>query len=591
MTIKIGFGSNRFQASSIEGSEKFEEHRGILCSLPGRNAVYQEEDFSYWDLPRHALKVLMPQISLSDLQMSPEAETIICDYYQNIKPIDELPQEELVIEPVNGRTPYVHQENYIRIPKFKRAILCSFATGIGKTFTTLLRARAVGFVRMLVICPRNLLKNWETEIWETYGEQALIYTGTVSQRKKLESRIAEAPIIVTNYEKMRELNKILAGVKVDHCIIDEIHNVCNWSTVIHQEIYKFLNDTHLPIRQGLSATPLRLRLEDLWGVLRLLDPEFSGTQTGFMSKYEKITGYATHRYKDKQGILRERKVPVVVSTVNESNLRGELRSILVRVKKDGIVNFKDTIDIITTELKPKQAKLYEEVRTQLLIDLESGELRIQNALTRMLRLLQAAEGAFNLDPKLLDSGKLDFLFEELDRAGDKVIVWSRFLPITRLLYERYKDRAVLYNGEVSDGLKNLGVWAFQGVTNQKDAKEYERLSKYHKEFGFDPGGAQFFFGTVHLKSGLGINLQSANRCFFSSYDFNPHANIQAKDRIARIGQQADEVLTTFLVSERTLENKALKLILNHYQQALKVLDGAGDLDYKTTKQIISLLDE
>lgn len=563
-------------------SPRFIEIRNLLCTLSYRKAVYKGGEFEAWKLPKSYLSYFCDNFDLSDLKLNSASQDIVETYLASTFPLSQKIRDYTLYESKDGRTLFSYQRDYVNIDFSQKALLCSFQQGMGKTISALIRAKTIGYENLLIICPKRLLANWRTEINQCFEEKALIYAGSKKQREVVKEQIHGGAPVIVNYEMVKELTA--CGYEPDHVIIDEIHNLCNPSTQVHKEVAKLVEN--IPYRQGLSGTPMRLNPRDLWGVLALLDPKLAGTRRTFLDMYEVELAHRTI-YKN----FKKYRVPISFGIKNEDKLKKKLDSIMFRVKREGIVDFKETIEITHCPLMPLQRKLYDQIKQNILEDLDSGELKgITNVLTRLLRLLQASEGAFNLSPGRRDSGKLDYLLEDLTTRNDKVIIWSRFKPISNILGDLFKDKGVVYNGDVSDNLRNLAVWAFQGVETKEDEQEFYRLKKKY-DFPFNPGDAQFFFGTVHLKSGLGINLHRyCSESIFTSFDFNPNSNFQAKDRVARIGQKED-VKTTFLVSEGTIENKSLKLILDNFQKTSRILDGEGNITYNQVKDLISILRE
>lgn len=208
----------------------------------------------------------------------------------------------------------------------------------------------------------------------------------------------------------------------------------------------------------------------------------------------------------------------------------------------------------------------------------------------MLRLLQASEGLFNFEPNNMESGKLDYLCEVLSKTNKKVIVWSRFQEITNILGEKFKDKGVVYNGGKSKKYKTLAKWAFNGLSDPADLAYYKELQKSVRGFNFEPGEAQFFFGVIDLRSAAGMDLHEfCSWQIFSSFSFMNAANMQAADRLRRLGQKEDEVRSDFLVGEHTIESKALSTIFHKYQNIQHILDGKESLGYKQSTELISIL--
>ena len=578
---------NNILAVKVNPCKDFYSLRQKLLLIPNKEAEYGEDQyFKYWKMPVDNIFLLLEKFSERELDISSDLLTKVDEYKTKFTKLADCVESVNIFKAFDGKDLFKHQSDYVSISKSKKHLLCSFEMGMGKSRATLIRARTHGYSKLLIIVPSIVLNNWATEIKTVFGEDCLIYSGEtpIVKRYELRKSLDLQKIIVVNYEMVGELFPHLKGI--DHVIIDEIHNLSNPSTEIYKNSYKLLRKFNCPI-QGASGTPMRLKVRDLWGVLHLIDPEFAGSRAEFLNQFEVELA---HKTIFKNG--RKIKIPIKLGTKNEDLLKQKLDCILYRVKRDTLVTFKENIEIVSCELTSKQKEMYRDIQENIVRDLESGELYgTQNVLVRMLRLLQVSEGCFNIDPSIEDSGKYDYLKKELSSCNDKIIIWSRFKPITEKILKDFPDRAVCYTGSTSPGLKKLSVWAFQGVTTEEDLKEFNRLKKYHKDFKFAPGEASIFTGTVNLRSGLGINLHKANKCIFTSFDFNPQANMQAKDRISRIGQLSDEVSCKFLVSLSTLDSKALSMILSHYESSLRILDGKKDNSYNIIKDLINLLKE
>ena len=588
MPLKLSTDNKNLQIK-IVASPNFERDQDLIRKIMGRKPKYDAQDkFLHWEVPMESLEYILNTWREGVIEDS-SSRDLIHRYKEKLLPIAELPRGELKVQSLDGKTPKPYQLSYITLPNTKSILLASYPTGSGKSLASTLRASQVGFNKLLIIGPKKLRINWRTSIRETLGKETLIYWGrTPKNYEKLNNEVPESSVVYCTYESLSKFKKSHPGIKFDSVIIDEIHSVCNPKTEAHKEIYSLLREVQASQGQiqGLSATPMRLKLEDLWGVLHLLDPEIAGSKSTFLDQYQEVLSTMPVK---KNG--HTFYVPIKVRTKNEEDLRKKLSSIMVRVNKEDIVDFKDNIEIIDVELTSRQTSAYKEILTTLQIELSDRTLLAENPLARMTRLLQVSEGLFNIDPNRKESGKLEFLKEEIKeqlKRGEKVIIWSRFEPITQLIKEEFPKDTVLYTGKVSEGMKDLAVWAFQGITDPKDREEYERLKRYNPDFLHNPGEANLFCGTYSIKSGMGINLPAAHINYFTSFDWNPNTIHQARDRISRL-TQTEDTETYFLVSEDTIERKALRLILDNYRNCANILDGGRTQDSKLTQELIRLL--
>jgi len=505
-----------------------------------------------------------------------------------------------------ARHPKPYQERYIRIARTRRRLLCAFEQGCGKTFSSLERARVTGTGRLLVISPKVVCANWRTEIRSVMKQEAIIYQGTKSKRaKQLELiKTSTTPVICT-YETAREVSDGIASGAFscfDQIIIDEAHLLSNPESKRFKDVLQLVRlNKHCAI-QCLTGTPMQHRIKDIWAILFILNPLIAGGYEAFKKQFMQPV-----RWMNKAITLREPsgkpkldekgKPQVVVKQIeiawkprNLHILTERLDAISYRVRREDVTTFSDVMDTVTVELTHSQRELYEKLKHNIVVEMDSREFSLRHLPVRLLRLLQAAEGVFNFDPSDWDSGKLEYIRHILDNTSEKMIVWSRFRPITEILGQIYADKSVVYNGSRSDSYKQFAKWSFNGVTDPKDLEEFHRIRDRHHKIPVAPGWAQYFFGTVDMRSSLGMDLHTdCSQQIFSSFSWMGAANMQAADRLRRIGQRSQRVRTDFLVGEDTFEFKALEIVMRNFQDTIKALDGSEKMSYRQIQEITDLL--
>ena len=582
-------------ALKISRSMDFDKDRAKLDPIKPKR---WDSSYGYWLLDFPSLgRILSTWKEEEIITQGTEIKSLIDKLETDRQPLKFLPKIEgkLPESPIKLKD---FQETYVRIYKNKNRLLLSLDQGLGKTITALERCRILGYKRILVICPKVVCVNWRSEIRKCLEKQAQIFLGNKSQRDKLNKTINDFDIVITTYEQIGNLD----SYDFDQIIIDEGHLLSNKKSKRFKDTHSFLDkilnrDYGLQI---LTGTPIQHKVRDLWAIIYLLNPNLAGSEYDWQNEYERVLRKITKTIvlKNKQGnpIIKDGKpltkvieIPIEVENKNIDKLKDKLSSIMYRVSREGKVSFKDSIENVIVEMTSKQQKLYERVRNDILVDLENKTLNLQNAPTRLLRLLQASEGYFNLDKDIIDSGKLDYVIDILQNTDEKIVVWSRFQPITEILGKMFKDKAVIYNGNKSDNYKTLAKWSFNGVDSTHDEEEFFRLKKSVKDFIFVPGEAQFLFGVINNRSSLGMNLHKhCNRQIFTSIDYMPTADFQAADRIRRLDQLEDTVYTQFILSENSVDSKVLNLALSNYNNSVNILDGKESITYK---QIYRLLEE
>lgn len=171
-------------------------------------------------------------------------------------------------------------------------IILADEVGLGKTIEAGLVLNYVidsGAKKILVVLPATLRKQWEVELFEKFGRQAIIldrYTvehNRINIQSQLENKNVLS-IVVASYDYSSKLMKRFPRVKWDFLIIDEAHNLRN---VFHgTKRAKNLYDLTKGIPKILlTATPLQNSLTDLHGLVSFIDPRIFGSEKVFNRRF------------------------------------------------------------------------------------------------------------------------------------------------------------------------------------------------------------------------------------------------------------------------------------------------------------------
>lgn len=169
------------------------------------------------------------------------------------------------------------------------------------------------------------------------------------------------------------------------------------------------------------------------------------------------------------------------------------------------------------ELEPVQQRAYDELKSEFMTELEDGTIIDGTlAIVRLLRFQQIVCGYAQTDSeeplRLLGNKnpRLDSAVDYLEPLGHKAIVWARFTHDIDQLMDALGDRAVRYDGKVSD----------DEAAKAKD--------------DFQKGDAQYFVAN-QAKGASGITLHAAHTAYYYSNNFKLRDRLQSEDRCHRIG--------------------------------------------------------
>ncbi|HXG46906.1 MAG TPA: SNF2-related protein [Methylomirabilota bacterium] len=399
--------------------------------------------------------------------------------------------------------------------------------GLGKTLQALAYLATIERAGpSLVVCPTSLVPNWAAEAARfAPGLRVVVWHGT--DRHSLAQEARQCDVLVTSYALMRRDWERHRELEFDTVILDEAQHIKNRQSQNAQAV-KAVRARH---RFVLTGTPLENSVLDLWSIFDFLMPGYLGTAQDFRDRYE-------------VPITRERNVEA------QARLARRLKPFLLRrLKRDVAAELPEKIEQVaycelTAEQRAAYRQLFEATRKEVLEAVgEQGLARSRMVvLSALLRLRQVCcdlrlLGGEGVDPDQA-SGKLDLLGELLDEVidgGHRVLVFSQFVTMLRLIQERLAQAGIEHcylDGSTEDRA---------GVV---------------RRFQADAGIPVFL---ISLKAGgVGLNLTGADTVIHFDPWWNPAVEDQATDRAHRIGQA--RVVTSYkLIARDTIEEKILLL--------------------------------
>jgi SNF2 family DNA or RNA helicase len=345
-------------------------------------------------------------------------------------------------------------------------------------------------------------------------------------RKDQMDGLESANVIITSYALLRRDIDLLKKLDLDYAILDEAQNIKNPLSATAAAA----RDLNAKRRLALTGTPIENRLSEIWSIFDFVSPGLLGPLNKFEERYGRPIDQGDSKAAAR---LRATIHPFI------------LRRTKIEVAKD--LPPKIEIDKVV-DLAPDQRAIYlqvlREVRAHVLGEVERvGVAKSQlHILAGLTKLRQAA-----CDPRLLglprefshdDSGKLNALrelVEEVESGGHKVLIFSQFVSMLKLVREALDEDKIRY--EYLDG---------------STVDRAERVDNFQN----DPTIPVLL---ISLKAGgSGLNLTAADTVIHFDPWWNPAVEDQASDRAHRIGQK--KVVTIYrLVAAGTIEEKILQL--------------------------------
>lgn len=395
--------------------------------------------------------------------------------------------------------------------------------GLGKTIQTiamLLKIYPEADKPSLIVMPRSLLFNWEREL-DRFAP-SLTHSTYYGADRNLKDAL-KSQVVLTTYALVRNDIEELSKIDFEYVVLDESQNIKNTGAQVSRAVW-LLRSAH---RLAISGTPIENNLTELYSLFRFLNPTMFGTLDDFNELY---TLPIQHNGDDLASTDLRRKV---------------YPFILRRVKEDVLPELPDLVEqTLDVEMEPAHAEFYERRRSEYYEQIHEtiareGLARSQfvmlQALTELRRIVSVPE---SLSDGRVRSSKLPLLIDQVrDLAANdhKTVVFFNFIAGIEL---------------VGESLERLGI-GYATMTGATTARK-----QVVDRFVSDPECRVLL---MTLKTGgVGLNLTVADTVVIFEPWWNRAAELQAINRLHRIGQQA-KVMSYSMITRGTIEEKIREL--------------------------------
>lgn len=447
-----------------------------------------------------------------------------------------------------------HQREGINFLTEGRVGLLAFEQGLGKTLVSIDAFRKIFDAqqadKLFIICPNSLKRNWLAELKKFSPELSVaIAEGTPRERRATFAN-AKGQVVITSYETARtEVTAILAFVQRHRTalVLDESHAAKNWKSQTSAAARHIA--PHCEYRWLLSGTPVTNTPADLFTQVEILTPgeHTLGSLESFLALLEE----------DPEGLFAKKAFD---------------RLILRRTKEECLDLPEKTFVDIRVDLPSWQRKLYDDMRTQMVCDIQgmSGQqyrVFASTALAQLTRLSQIASNPALVFPKISGSpGKFDILdgivADILSVPSRKVIIWSNYVKSIEALLARFQNYGAeaIYGGTPNDERQNIAL------RFQTDEKTRILIA--------NPAAA-----------GTGFTFTAATYTIYETLSWRYDHYAQSQDRNHRIGQSKPVTYMRLLAAD-TIEDAIVRALERKSVMARTLLgdEGGGSSIAQFTKE-------
>ena len=413
--------------------------------------------------------------------------------------------------------------------------------GLGKTAITLtalhdLLLDELSVSKVLVIAPLRVARDtWPAEVrkWEHLHDLDIsVIVGDVKTRKA--ALAVQSLVYIINRENVKWLVQYYEnnGLKWDFdcVVIDELSSFKN-----HQsQRFKWLRKIRPFVRRwiGLTGTPTSNGLMDLWAEIGILD---GGERLGrFIGRFRECY-FKPGSMNPETGIVYQ----YIPRPGAEEQIYERINDITISMKAMDYLTMPACIYVNhEVKMSEPERKLYEQMRTDLIIPLEDGDIDAANAAALSNKLLQMANGAVydeNREPRLIHNRKLEMLEDLIESANGQPVL---------IAYWFKHDRTRILQHLLSSGYKSSDV---------RDLKSSDEIRLWNE--------ARIPIALIHPASaGHGLNIQEGGHILiWFGLTWSLELYQQTNARLWRQGQK-DTVTIHHIVTDHTVDEDVLKAL-------------------------------
>jgi hypothetical protein len=416
----------------------------------------------------------------------------------------------------------------------------------------------------LVIGPLSITQNWKNE-FSTFcpSMKVITYIGNQTERQDIQYDIIDYvrdqedqddpnlnfDVLVTTYDMILYDLDFLSRFNWRCVIIDEAHRLKNKDSKLYTSLKE---NFEMPRIFLITGTPVQNNLKELFALLHFIMPDIFSSESEFLTRFP-IKQIMSNNSTDNNEKLKQ--------------LHQCLRPFLLRRKKSEIAAELPTKQelILYTKLSNMQRKYYKGI---LMKDRKALGSNNKKSLTNILLnlrkccnhpyLFDGAEPEPYVEGEHIinNSGKmvlLDKLLKKLKQEGHKVLIFSQMTTMLDILQDYMHFRQYTY--ERLDGSVR-GEERFSAIDN------------------FTAESEVFVFLLSTRAGGVGLNLVAADTVIFMDLDFNPQMDLQAQERVYRIGQSRDVTIYR-LITEDTVEEIMMKRSFKKMALSLNAIEKGG----------------
>lgn len=423
-------------------------------------------------------------------------------------------------------------------------LLLADEMGVGKTRTAIAAVAKSGNFPCVVVCPVQVKYTWTEEIAKVCPDaEVCVVSGRSASKgaiaKGCDFYIINRDIFASRLEELKNLNP-------RQLVIDEAHQIGGYATAILKALFHM--SAHVRKLGGgvlpLTGTPITNDYTDIHRIFCIMAPGVFGNKTAFEAKY-----CPEHVFKNKiyGGIFRGKPRWMVAKEYADAKKRG----LVPKASPETIAELTKTIRRWWLRRSRKSVwKVIPHETHVWRVDLDDGEVRDADKKARAALSSGASveEGEFAHVRRLVAEAKIplirQWIHEFMAGTDEKLVVMCWHVEVGKQIQKEFGKLCVTVGGDGES--KKRAMDAFQN----------------------DPSVR---LCVCNVKASTGTTLTAARTILFAEMPWTWSDFSQAKDRVNRIGQEADSIDYTVCIAADTVEEIVWRIVSRKRDLTAKVM--------------------
>ena len=409
----------------------------------------------------------------------------------------------------------------------------------------------------LILCPATVMVQWLQEIHKWYPPfrvwllhpTSKTLNFNLSDEEMIDKAFEVGNIVITTYSTFRSRRRIFLNRPWGYVICDEGHKIRNPDA----DITICLKQIRTVHRLLLTGAPMQNNLKELWSLFDFVCPGRIGTLPLFEAQFIEPIRRGGYVNASRMHVQMAFRCATVLRDIMEPYL-------LRRLKEDVAKQLPKKIErVLFCKLTKIQRMYYSRyLESREVNEVLTGDRRSFKAITVLRKICNHVD---------LQDTHSDDITKEKIQYGQNWESSGKMIILDQVLTNWFKngDKALIFS-QTKQMLDIIEIYINQKGYNYLRMDGDTTIGKRSSLVdNFNDNENIFVFLLTTRVGGLGLNLIGANRVILFDPDWNPAVDVQARERVWRIGQKQNvtiyRLITSGTIEEKMYHRQIFKMFL------------------------------